>query len=78
MTDKTKTHDIAAEDLNKDQLLDLLDQMIGDMQGTVDTDLRLKALDRALNYQAICAKNNLGTDDTVEIAQAFLAFLKGE
>jgi len=57
---------------------DLLEMVAANARGEEDTDLRLKALDRALSYQAICAKNNLSTDGTVKIASTFLAFLKGE
>jgi len=79
MTDQAETHDIAAEDLDKDQLLELLDQMGDRLIKDYDTDLRLKALDRALNYQAIHAKEGrVSTESTRDIAQAFLTFLKGE
>ena len=79
MTDKTETHDINAEDLNKAQLLEALDQMFDGLQDAVDTDLRLKALDKALSFEAIYHKDRIDSSKaTVEIAKAFLAFLKGE
>ena len=78
MTDKTEDHDINAETFLYERLLELANQMGERLVTDYDADLRLKALDRALNYQEICAKNNLGTDDTAEMAQIFLAFLKGE
>jgi len=77
MTDQT--HDIAAKDFSRETLVELFDQMADSLQGNLDTDLRLKALDRALSYQAIHAKEGISSPmGTREIASAFLAFLKGE
>lgn len=79
MTDQTEAHYIAAEDLDKDQLFEIVSQMGERLIEDYDTDLRLKALDKALSYEAIYHKERIDSSKaTVEVAKAFLAFLKGE
>jgi len=79
MTDQIEIDEIAAEDLDKSQLLEIVEQMGNRLLNDYDNDLRHKALELALAHAELVAEfEGVTAAAIVETAQTFLAFLKGE